>query len=71
MLSSRPTTDRNKELEAQTNIVVALIRKSFNNSLSPPETTTDFYKIGRVLGKGAFGKVNLAMHTLAKRLGKL
>ncbi|CAI2362159.1 unnamed protein product [Moneuplotes crassus] len=68
MLSSRPTTDRNKELEAHTNIVVSLIRRSFNNSLSPPETTTDFYKIGRVLGKGAFGKVNLAMHTLAKRL---
>lgn len=32
-----------------------------NNS----QTTIDFYKIGKVLGKGAFGKVNLAMQILA------
>ena len=29
-----------------------------------PPTTTEFYRIGRLLGKGAFGKVNLGMHKL-------
>ena len=31
-------------------------------------TTMDLYKIGRVLGKGAFGKVNLALHRLTRKL---
>jgi len=35
---------------------------------SPPETTIDFYKIGKVLGKGAFGKVNLGIHKLSGKL---
>jgi serine/threonine protein kinase len=34
----------------------------------PPVTTTDFYKVGRMLGKGAFGKVSLAMHKLTRKL---
>jgi len=29
-----------------------------------PPTTTEFYRIGRLLGKGAFGKVNLGIHKL-------
>ena len=34
----------------------------------PPVTTTDFYKVGRMLGKGVFGKVSLAMHKLTRKL---
>lgn len=34
----------------------------------PPNTTTEFYRIGKILGKGAFGKVNLAMHWLTEKL---
>ena len=33
-----------------------------------PKTTLDFYLIGRILGKGAFGKVNLAVHKLSGKL---
>ena len=33
-----------------------------------PVTTTEFYWIGKILGKGAFGKVNLAMHWLTEKL---
>ena len=33
-----------------------------------PTTTLDFYIIGRILGKGAFGKVNLCLHKLSGKL---
>lgn len=36
----------------------------FRTSGVAPPTTTEFYRIGRLLGKGAFGKVNLGMHRL-------
>lgn len=55
---------RSKEL----NSTITLIRSSFLNNHKPPVTTTDFYKIGRMLGKGAFGKVNLGMHKIARKL---
>jgi len=31
-----------------------------------PQTTVEFYRVGPVLGKGAFGKVNLALHLLTQ-----
>jgi hypothetical protein len=34
---------------------------AFKKDLAPPFTTIDYYSIGRVLGKGAYGKVNLAL----------
>lgn len=34
----------------------------------PPITQLDFYRVGKMLGRGAFGKVNLAMHKLVRKL---
>jgi len=34
----------------------------------PPDTQPDFYRIGRTLGRGAFGKVSLCLHKLAHSL---
>jgi serine/threonine protein kinase len=34
----------------------------------PPPTAAQFYRIGRLLGKGAFGKVNLGMHKLTGKM---
>jgi serine/threonine protein kinase len=43
------------------------IKHSFSKGEDPPQTTSDNYKIGKVLGKGAFGKVNLAIHRLSNK----
>lgn len=44
------------------------IKKSFDETKESPITTVDFYRIGKQLGRGAFGKVNLAMHKLVRKL---
>ena len=33
-----------------------------------PKTRIELYKVGKVLGKGAFGKVNLGLHRLTRKL---
>ena len=45
-----------------------LIKFNFNKYNEAPTTTSEFYRIGRVLGKGAFGKVNLAAHKVSEQL---
>jgi serine/threonine protein kinase len=44
------------------------VKVSFKRDLAPPITKIEFYRIGRVLGKGAYGKVNLAQQKLTRRL---
>ena len=44
------------------------IKKSFQKKDDAPETTTEFYRAGKMLGRGAFGKVNLGMHKLTRKL---
>ena len=44
------------------------IKECFKNTKEAPETTTDFYRAGKMLGKGAFGKVSLGMHKLSRKL---
>lgn len=46
--------------------LMKLIKISFNKLKEPIKTSADFYKIGKMLGKGAFGRVNLAMHKLCQ-----
>ena len=48
--------------------VMSQVSKSFKNTEDAPETTLDFYRIGKMLGRGAFGKVNLAMHKMVRKL---
>lgn len=43
------------------------IKFAFLKTGNPPETQTENYKIGKVMGKGAFGKVNLAIHRLSNK----
>lgn len=44
--------------------LMRIVKLSYRSSGVPPTTTSDFYRFGRMLGKGAFGKVSLAIHKL-------
>ena len=50
------------------NKLVSYIKDYYKNNNSYPKTSLNFYKIGRILGKGAFGKVNIALHLASGRL---
>ena len=45
-----------------------LIHKSFQKTNKAPESSNEFYRIGKVLGRGAFGKVNLTVHRLCDEM---
>ncbi len=49
-------------------IISSYIKQYYNNNRKYPTTKMKFYKYGRLLGKGAFGKVNLSLHVLTGRL---
>ena len=44
------------------------IKIAFDETGEAPETNTEFYRAGKMLGRGAFGKVNLGMHKLTRKL---
>ena len=44
------------------------IKQSLKKHFVPPETTIDMFKYGRVLGKGAYGKVNVCVQKLSSKL---
>ncbi|MCQ2815690.1 MAG: protein kinase [archaeon] len=44
------------------------IKSYFTHNGQYPQTDMSFYKIGRVIGRGAFGKVNLGLHVLTGRI---
>ncbi|CDW78816.1 UNKNOWN [Stylonychia lemnae] len=49
-------------------LISAIVKESFQKAKEAPVTTTDFYRAGKMLGKGAFGKVSLGMHKLSRKL---
>ena len=48
--------------------LMSYIRTYFEQHREAPPTTIEFYRVGKLLGKGAFGKVNLGMHKLTGKL---
>ena len=44
------------------------IKNYFNENKKYPETNLNFYKYGRLIGQGAFGKVNLGLNVLTGRV---
>ena len=44
------------------------IKQSLKRHFEPPKTTRDMFKYGRVLGKGAYGKVNVCIQKLSGKL---
>lgn len=55
---------RVQEIIEQSNLII----DSFNQKGDAPETTPDFYRAGKMLGRGAFGKVCLGMHKLTRKM---
>jgi serine/threonine protein kinase len=43
------------------------IKLAFTKTGNAPATSSEFYRIGKVMGKGAFGKVNLAKHRMSEK----
>ena len=55
---------KSKDSKKITEYIVSYIKE--HNKI--PATSIDFYRIGRTLGKGECGKVNLGMHKLTGKL---
>jgi serine/threonine protein kinase len=69
-LDLKVMTQDSQQLSPRTRIIAKIqkqIRISFLKTGQPPETQVEWYKIGKVMGKGAFGKVNLAIHRLSSK----
>lgn len=63
-LTNNSKVQLNKENDAKTQIYNQILENIKNHNY---ETKTEYYKIGKVIGKGAFGKVNLAIHRLTTK----
>ena len=57
-------TNRMTTLEQERRELMAQISKNFEVHGDAPVSNSDFYKISKMIGKGAFGKVVLGIHKL-------
>ena len=48
--------------------LISYIKNYISKKNELPPTTLEFYKFVKLIGKGAFGKVNLGLHRLTRRL---
>lgn len=55
-------------INKDTEILISYIKQYYSKHRQYPTTKMRFYKYGRLLGRGAFGKVNLSLHVLTGRL---
>ena len=55
---------RSREVALMTKVITDCFEK-YNKM---PKTRIELYRVGKILGKGAFGKVNLGMHRLTRKL---
>lgn len=61
--------DRNLSPRTREMIQISgVIQKSFETKGDAPKTSPNFYRAGKMLGRGAFGKVSLGMHKLSRKL---
>ena len=61
------TLKKNTFMEDSLNLT-NYIKNYYKNNHEYPMTTLDFYKYGRLIGQGAFGKVNLGLNVLTGRV---
>ena len=52
----------------ESEILSKYIKEYYNKNKEYPKTDLSFYKYGRMIGKGAFGKVNLGLNILTGRV---
>ena len=64
---SSSNNDNNYYL-SQSNKLSKFIKKYYNKYQTYPPTSIQFYKYGRLIGQGAFGKVNLGLNVLTGRV---
>jgi serine/threonine protein kinase len=62
-----PITEQQSETEGKQDLKTRIAKTFFRDPLTNFVTTIDCYRVGKVLGRGAFGKVNLAVHKLTKK----
>ena len=66
-ISISTTKDKSYYINERENLSI-YIKRYFKEKGQYPKSHINFYKYGRILGKGAFGKVNLALHIASGKL---